>query len=175
MLLLYDLASLKKMKNRHLIAAIGYATHAGAILTAALGGQVLHFSKGVVVTGWFLVGLGFWWLCYCLFFFPPITRNYVEAGELVLTTEGPYALTRHPGFLGYLVFITGLVLVFGSFLLLVCAPVWAFFDLLHIIVQDRWIFRQLFSGYEKYSRDVPMLFPNAKSFRRFLETAPFKH
>lgn len=170
-LFLYDLASLRKIKNRYIISALGYFIHACAIVLATLADQSLSFPFWIKVVGFVAMLAGIVWLVYCLFLFRPIMRSYFDNPGPQLTTEGPYAISRHPGFLGYVVFIAGLIIVSQSYFLLTCGLIWIFFDLIHIIIQDRWVFRLLFPAYMTYSTDTPMLFPSYRSFRRFIKTA----
>lgn len=167
-LILYDLASLVRLTNRFLISTVGYGIQIYAIILAALGDQMLPFPFWVKLLGSAVTLAGLSWLVYCLFLFRPIMRSYTDLPGPFLTTEGPYAFSRHPGFLGYVVFIAGLVMVSGSMLLMLCGVIWILFDLIIIIIQDIWVFRILFPGYKNYSAGTPMLFPNSKSFRRFI-------
>ncbi len=168
LLLIYDLASLKQIRKRFLIAAGGYGIHTGAIIVAAFDAQKIVLPQWTSWSGWPLTIIGLWWLVYCLFLYAPIRRTYRETSGMVLATGGPYAFTRHPGFIGYIVFMTGLFLVSGSLLVLKGGIIWTFCNIIYIVIQDRWIFRILFPGYEIYSRTTPMLFPNRNSFRRFM-------
>lgn len=172
-LFLYDLASLKKIRFRFILSVIGYGAQVIAIVMAALGDRSLALTGWVIWLGWAAAAIGLWWLVYSLFLFVPIGRTYREEGGPVLTTEGPYAFSRHPGFIGYVVFMAGLVIVSRSMLLLVCGLVWSFCNIVYIVIQDRWLFRVLFPGYGAYSATTPMLFPTAGSVGRFLKTINF--
>ncbi|MCL6557493.1 MAG: hypothetical protein K6U74_01585 [Firmicutes bacterium] len=173
LLLVYDLASLKKVKKRYVLAAGGYLTHALAIFLALFRDRNLLLPEWTAWPGAVLALAGLWWLCYCLFLFPPIKRTYTEPKNMVLTDDGPYSLTRHPGFFGYTALITGLVFLSGSSYLLKAGFLWTLLDLLHIFIQDKLIFPMLFSEYKEYRQKTPMIFPNRKSLRRFLQTTTF--
>lgn len=170
LLLIYDFASLKKVKKRYVLAAGGYLTHALAIFLALFRDRNLLLPEWTSWPGAFLVLAGLWWLCYCLFLFPPIKRTYSEEERPALVFEGPYAFSRHPGFSGYITFLGGLVLISRSSYLLRAGLIWTFLNLLYIYIQDRWLFPHIFSEYIEYRQKTPMIFPNRKSLRRFLQT-----
>lgn len=173
LLFIYDLASLKKMKYRFALAAGGYMTHALAIFGSLFGERSLNLPKWAAWPGIVLALAGLWWLLYCLFLFPPIKKTYTETGNMILTTEGPYAFSRHPGFLGYTTLMSGLIFSSGSSYLLKAGFLWTLLDLLHIIIQDKWIFPHLFSEYKKYQQITPMIFPTRRSLAHFLQTSSF--
>ncbi|MGQ9825264.1 MAG: methyltransferase family protein [Desulfotomaculales bacterium] len=175
LLLLYDLASLKKMKKRCVLAASGYLTHAMAVFFAIFRERSLNLPNWAAWPGFVLTVAGLWWLTYCLFLFPPIKKTYHDKKELAFVAEGPYAFSRHPGFLGYTILLSGLVLASRSFYLLEAAPIWTFSNLFYIYIQDRWIFPRIFPGYNEYRQKTPMLIPNRESMRRFWKTfTPFR-
>lgn len=169
-LFLYDLASLRQLRGCFLIAALGYGMQGAAILLAACAREKFLLPTGLVWCGWLLVLLGGSWLFYCLFLSPPIFRSYFTAGPPVLTKEGPYAFSRHPGVWGYLFFVEGLAFVTQSSLLFESGLIWFMADLLYVLIQDRWVFPSLFSDYREYARETPMIFPTARSLRCFWET-----
>ncbi|MGB9847314.1 MAG: methyltransferase family protein [Desulfotomaculales bacterium] len=173
LLLIYDLASLKKVKKRYVLAAGGYLTHALAIFLALFRDRNLLLPEWTAWPGAVLALAGLGWLCYCLFLFPPIKKTYTETKKMVLTDEGPYSLARHPGFFGYAALITGLVFLSGSSYLLQAGFLWTLLDLLHIFIQDKLLFPRLFSEYIEYRQKTPMIFPNRESLRRFLQTTTF--
>lgn len=77
--------------------------------------------------------------------------------------RGSYGLCRHPGF-----WWLGLLLLFlcllGDFLSTVApAALMVFSNLALIIVQDRFIFPRLFSGYTEYKKEVPFLIPRVRN------------
>jgi protein-S-isoprenylcysteine O-methyltransferase Ste14 len=170
LLFVYDLASLKKMKYRVVFAAGGYLAHALAIFGLLFGERSLNLPKWAAYPGALLALAGLGWLAYCLFFFPPIKKTYTEANEMALATGGPYSLSRHPGFLGYIALMAGLVLLSGSAPLFRAGLFWTLLNLLLITVQDKWIFPELFSRYKEYRLNTPMIFPTRKSLARFRQT-----
>jgi protein-S-isoprenylcysteine O-methyltransferase Ste14 len=167
-LLLYDLASLRLFPNRVFLAALGYGLHGFAILAAAAAEEQLQLPVEAKIFGWPLLLVGLGWLCYCLFFFKPLANTY--RGKLALTAQDPYALTRHPGFLGHVMLLVGLFFVTGSACLLQGGFFWILANLVYIFIQDRWLFPHIFEDYPRYRKAVPFLFPTKLSFQRFWQT-----
>lgn len=168
-LFLYDLFSLYQVKHRSLLAYGGYIIHVYAITIAARNETTLSIPNWLNWVGWLLVFIGGSWLIYCLFLFPPILKNYRRNSKLELTTEGPYALSRHPGVYGYITFIIGLILVSGSPLLLKSGLIWIMANLIYVFIQDRWIFPSLFTRYKEYRKQTPFIIPNIEGIKCFLE------
>ena len=169
-LFLYDIVSLKKVKYRYIMAVVGYGAQIFAVGAAALGDKELAVGLWVPWAGWFLALAGAGWLLYCLFLFPPMRRSYWQAGGPVLTTEGPYALSRHPGVYGYTAMVIGLALGTRSSLLLESGLVWSLVNLGYVLVQDYYIFPVLLTGYWDYRKETPMIIPNKTSIKRFWDT-----
>lgn len=172
LLLIYDLATLAHWPGRTAWAAAGYGLHAVAILAAALGQKKLPLPPAGAWFGWPLFAVGATWLLYSVFFFAPLACTYQAKEGPALTTEGPYAFSRHPGALGHAALLGGLILATRSVLLWRAAWWWIPGNLLYIYVQDRWLFPRLFPGYLAYRRTTPMLLPNRDSLRRFRATWP---
>jgi protein-S-isoprenylcysteine O-methyltransferase Ste14 len=106
-----------------------------------------------------------------LFINLPFRKTYVEAGvgnKLVKT--GLYALIRHPGVYWVASSFFSLVLVSKSSLMLIAAPVFVFLNTVLVIVEDRYFFVKMFDGYREYQKETPMLVPNRKSIRAFLNS-----
>jgi protein-S-isoprenylcysteine O-methyltransferase Ste14 len=111
-------------------------------------------------------------LAYSLLIEIPFKRTYLDKGTGdKLVTTGTYALVRHPGVLWLILLLIGFFLSTGSKTLLITLPVWAFLDILYIIIQDKIFFvRQFGEEYVRYQQEVPMLIPNIKSIKRCLST-----
>ncbi|MHB1420441.1 MAG: methyltransferase family protein [Bacillota bacterium] len=169
LLLIYDVATLKLVRKRSILAVLGYGIHLYAIILTIIGEQKLSFPSWLVWAGLPVALSGGVWLVYCLFLFSPIKDTYMDRGKPLLTTEGPYALTRHPGVLGYAVMIAGLTMISRSSLLLVGGIIWIAGNVLYVYIQECLIFRRLFPGYENYCRQVPMLVPRVQNVIMFFE------
>jgi protein-S-isoprenylcysteine O-methyltransferase Ste14 len=169
-LLIYDLVSLIKLSNRFLFSLLGYSVQAYAVVRAACYDRRLMLGSSLRCLAWPLMLSGLGWLLYCLFLYQPLRKTYFDRQGPVLTTEGPYALVRHPGVYGYTVFILALAVVCRSRLLLSAGSLWSLINIIYVFIQDRFIFPVLLVGYDEYRRHTPMLIPTAKSFRRFWAT-----
>jgi protein-S-isoprenylcysteine O-methyltransferase Ste14 len=81
----------------------------------------------------------------------------------VLIIQGPYRFCRHPAYLGSLLQIVGLILAFraviGLVFMIIFIPLlyWRIGDEESLLVEN---FKE---GYFEYQRNVPMLFPRARS------------
>jgi protein-S-isoprenylcysteine O-methyltransferase Ste14 len=69
-------------------------------------------------------------------------------GELV--TTGPYALTRNPQYLGYLIFYPGFILLSGSFDALVTGSLAMLMFLITPLAEEKWLLDQFGEEYEDY-------------------------
>ncbi|MCR3922493.1 MAG: hypothetical protein NUK65_08265 [Firmicutes bacterium] len=170
LLLFYDMASLKKVKNRFVLSILGYGIQAYAIIWAALRTEMRFVGEWVMWLGLPVALAGLSWLLYCLFLFPPIRKTYQDVNGPVLTTQGPYALCRHPGIYGYSAFVLGLALLTRSELLFVSGCIWSCINVGYVFLQDRFIFGSLLSGYQDYRNHTPMLIPNEASVKKFWKT-----
>lgn len=110
-------------------------------------------------------------LIYTLFFALPFDETYRKESERrAAYTEGVYALCRHPGvlwFIGFYLFLAcGMKSkeVFNYGLLM---SVW---NILYVILQDKYIFPLTFVNYREYQRQTPFLIPNMKSIRTCFHT-----
>jgi protein-S-isoprenylcysteine O-methyltransferase Ste14 len=125
--------------------------------------------------GWGLFLTSVFLLVHSLFVNLPFRKTYVTTGvggELI--TTGVYALVRHPGVLWFTLVMLSLILVSRSSLLLIAAPVWILLNVLLVVIEDKFIFGKMFSGYGHYRQKTPMILPNKRSvgaFLRFLRQA----
>lgn len=96
--------------------------------------------------------------------------GYLRKGE-VLTTSGPYALTRHPLYLGSLIIGIGFTIAANRFFLTVLFVLYFFLFYVPVIRQEEKELRAGFrQPFENYRRQVPFLFPRLNSF--FTRTSP---
>lgn len=169
-LVLYDWLTIKKIRYRVVWAFVGYGMQVLAIILAAIHDSNLFVGTWFGLIGWIFLGTGVVWLLYCLYFFKPIRATYWDSFGPHLTTAGPYAICRHPGVYGYIVFILGLALVCRSQMLLFVGIFWSMINVIYVYLQDRYIFAKLFSGYEEYRKETKMLIPTMKGLKRFWVT-----
>jgi protein-S-isoprenylcysteine O-methyltransferase Ste14 len=110
-------------------------------------------------------------LIYTLFFAIPFEDTYIKAGTPPKTcTTGLYALSRHPGVLWFMGFYLSLWLALSGALLLTAGILFSLFNLLYIVLQDRWTFMKVFPDYGEYKKHTPFLIPSRQSFLRCLHT-----
>ena len=77
-----------------------------------------------------------------------------------LKTDGPYAIVRHPMYLGIVLFHVGATLAFESLVLLAATLLYVVpFTAIRIVYEER-VLREAFGDrYAQYQRDVPPLLP----------------
>lgn len=110
-------------------------------------------------------------LIYTLFFAIPFQEAYIKTSSPPKTcTTGFYALSRHPGVLWFMGFYFSLWLALSGSLLLLAGILFSLLNLFYIILQDRWIFMEIFPDYGDYKKTTPFLIPNDQSVRRCLHT-----
>jgi protein-S-isoprenylcysteine O-methyltransferase Ste14 len=130
-----------------------------AFLMAPLDGGRLHWGPVVPqLIRSFGLGLslgGFWLVVGAMKtnrFFSPVIRIQDERGHRVVD-QGPYAVIRHPGYLGMLAFAPGAVLAFGSWWALIPAGVYCALILRRVLVEDQFL-RTNLRGYDLYAGRV---------------------
>ncbi len=164
-----DPIALKKLPYlKPIVWVLGMGIIIFSAIMACLWPQKFTLPIWATWSGWILLVLAIFLLGYSLFVSLPFRKTYINTGiGDKLVTTGFYALTRHPGVLWMILLLMGLVLVSKSSLMLIAAPIFLFVDVIAVIVQDHFYFGRMFSGYENYRRNTPMLFPNNKSIRQF--------
>ncbi len=167
---LFDLASLKRTPLlKPVIWLTGSSLLVLSIVMVCLTPERMSLPTWSLWLGWSLLPGSLILLLHSLFINLPFVKTYVSTGtgdQLVRT--GFYALVRHPGVYGFILFMLSLFLVSGSGLLLVAAPTWILFDILLVVIQDRFLLTRMFPGYEEYQKETPMLVPNRKSLTTFI-------
>jgi len=131
----------------------------------------IYFTLLALLGGWPLLIISACLLVYSIFLEIPFKQTYAMNGvgdKLVKT--GTYALVRHPGVLWFGLFLTALIVVSRSKLLLIAAPLWFLLDVSWVWIQERLYFNQMFPGYEQYRRETPMLIPTRESITRCMKT-----
>lgn len=121
--------------------------------------------------GWPMLAISIFLTIYSLFINLPFRKTYVATGvgEKLIKT-GLYAIVRHPGVMSLALFMLSLLLVTKSSLLLIAVPVFILADITLVVIQDRFLFSLMFPGYEGYRRETPMLLPNRRSLKAFIES-----
>lgn len=88
--------------------------------------------------------------------------HYIETEEpRTLVTEGVYGWVRHPSYLGFILYVMGMQLLFGNIVVYVISMVILFrFFLMRIRLEELVLINNLYGEeYEKYSDRVSALFP----------------
>jgi len=100
-------------------------------------------------------------MLYSLFFALPFSKTYIvlEKGNAVVDT-GMYALCRHPGVIWFFFFYLFLFLASGKMMIMWSGIAWTAMDIIHVYVQDNWLFPKALAGYDHYKIKVPFLIPN---------------
>jgi len=143
-----------------------------ALLAISTFGIMLGNYNGFVVTGPLKLLFGalaigsMVMMLYSLFAALPFGKTYVEAakGKNVVDT-GMYALCRHPGVLWFTFLYFFLWLATGKMMIMWAGIVWTVMDIIHVYIQDRWLFPQTLNGYRQYKKKVPFLLPSRASIK----------
>ena len=126
------------------------------LIFAPLDSGRLHWSPEVpalirvVGIAGFLIG--FWLVLHAMRanrFFSAVIRIQGERGHQVVD-QGPYAIVRHPGYLGMLIVSPMAVLAIGSWWALVPAGMYTALIARRIVVEDQFL-RANLAGYKQYA------------------------
>jgi protein-S-isoprenylcysteine O-methyltransferase Ste14 len=117
---------------------------------------VEFFAVGIIIfaVGWVFVA----WSMVENKFFETTVRIQNEKDHRVVST-GPYAIVRHPGYVGMILFYGCAPLIIGSFYGLIPALLLAFAFIFRTHFEDKTLYEKL-PGYKEYTRKVRYrLFP----------------
>jgi protein-S-isoprenylcysteine O-methyltransferase Ste14 len=149
----------------------GLALIAYSAVEAALWPDKLILPQWTHWLGWGLLIVTLCLIVYGLTINLPFRRTYFASGlGDRLVTTGLYALVRHPWVHFSILMIVALVLISASRLLVLASPAILLTELVSVWVQDRFFFGKMFPGYDKYRQTTPMLIPNRRSIRAFLNS-----
>lgn len=110
-------------------------------------------------------------MIYSLFFALPFGGTYVKGrGRAKVVDTGMYALCRHPGVLWFFLFYLFLWLYSGRAVLFWACLVFSAMDVLHVYIQDRFLFEKTLESYPQYRLTTPFLLPTRASVVRCLST-----
>ncbi len=167
---LSDVASLRKirwLKPAALIAGNGLLLW--ATIAVSLDQEKLGLPGWLAFIGWPLLIASLYLMLHSLYISLPFRRTYVASGvKQELVTSGLYSLVRHPWLLFYALTMVSLLLVFQTRLLMVAIPAWITLDIMLVVIQDRYFFSRMFSGYAAYRSTTPMFIPNKTSWNAFI-------
>jgi protein-S-isoprenylcysteine O-methyltransferase Ste14 len=168
----FDPAALKGIRYLKQVVGLACVLMFGfALVMVCLQTDRLSLPGWVSCIGWPLLALSIFLLVYSLFLELPFRETYAEngVGERLIKT-GTWALVRHPGVLWFALLLVALLMISGTKLFLIAAPIWFLLDVLHVWYQERFYFSKMFPGYEQYKRETPMLIPNRRSVIRCIKT-----
>ena len=170
---IFDLLSLKRVPFG--VKPLFWTAGCGALLFAILmlcsEANTLPLDGWFVWVGWGLLVVSAVMISLALFVNLPFRKTYVEAGvgsKLVKT--GLYALVRHPGVYWVATFIFSFVLISRSTVMLLGASVFVFLNTAFVIIEDKYYFVKMFEGYTEYQKETPMLIPNRRSIKAFIDS-----
>lgn len=170
---IFDLVSLKKVPFgiKPLLWTAGCGMLLYAILMLCFESNTLPLDGWMVWAGWGLLGVSLFMIMLALFINLPFRKTYVEAGvSSKLVKTGLYALVRHPGVYWVATFMFSFVLISRSSMMLIAAPVFVFLNTAFVVIEDKYFFVKMFEGYTEYQQETPMLVPNRRSIKAFLQS-----
>ena len=168
----FDIVSLKRIPvAKPFTWILGSGLLAYSLLKLCLAPDNLPLPGWSTWLGWVLLSIAFFLVIYSLFINLPFRKTYIATGvgDKLITT-GPYALVRHPWIHCFTLVLLSLVLVSKSSLLLIAAPIFILLNLLLALIQDKFVFGRMFDGYDSYRHETPMLLPNRRSIRAFVNS-----
>ena len=134
------------------------ASFAAIFVVAGLDAGRCHWSSvplGGVVLGYVLLGIGFFisiWVYQVNKFAEPSVRIQTDRGHKVIDT-GPYAIVRHPLYVGGLIMFIGVPLALGSFWALIPTATGTLVLIVRTVLEDRTLQKGL-PGYQEYAARV---------------------
>lgn len=168
---LFDINKIKRVhKLFNLSFAVGILMLAGSTIAILLWEQPsFELPLYGKVFFFLLAAIAFALQLAALFVALPFSKTYVELEFNQVVDTGMYALSRHPGVICFLFIYLFLWLATGKMLLLWAGIIWTCLDILHVYIQDRWLFPLMLKGYEQYRNKAPFLIPTKQSISRYLK------
>ncbi len=164
------LAGVRKIKPLVWFLGFGLVTYALSVIF--LSQPKLSIPEWAIWVGWVLIPIGAYLQFFPLFINLPFRKTYIIPGvNKRLIKTGLYALARHPGVMGFLLLMPGLILVSRSQLMLTAAPIFILLDILAVFIQDIYFFPKMFPDYKEYQKNTPIFFPNKRSWRVFINSS----
>lgn len=144
--------------DRWVLSAIGLATLSTVILGALDSGRFNWTTSAAWPLYWggyvsFLLSVGlFTWAMKVNRYFSSVVRIQLDRGQSVVT-KGPYAIVRHPGYVGGITLAFSLALMLGSYWALLPALLAAVLLVVRTWLEDQTLKHEL-SGYKEYAHTV---------------------
>jgi protein-S-isoprenylcysteine O-methyltransferase Ste14 len=112
-----------------------------------------HFSPLHIGSYLFIIG-GFWLVSAAW----PVLHRAIATNTLA--TEGPYAIIRHPQYVGFVLVMFGFLLQWPTLITLAMFPILVFVYW-RLSLSEEWQVRaELGNEYERYANEVPRFFPH---------------
>jgi protein-S-isoprenylcysteine O-methyltransferase Ste14 len=170
---LFDLVSIKRIPFgvKPTVWVAGFAILIFSLVKLCLQSNTLATPAWLTWVGWFLLATSLTMITFALFVNLPFRRTYVDTGvgdKLIKT--GLYALVRHPGVYWVTAFFFSLAFISKSSLMMIVAPIFAVVNIALVIFQDKFFLIRMFEDYDQYQRETPMLIPNRRSFKAFVNS-----
>jgi protein-S-isoprenylcysteine O-methyltransferase Ste14 len=142
-----------------------------SVILMALSPNKVIFPVWTFSLGWILLPPAVFLKIYSLLIGLPFRKTYIskEVSHTLITT-GIYSLVRYPWLGSFLLMLLALILVSGSRLLMIATPILIGMNLILAILQDRFFYIRMFTGYAGYRRQTPMLIPNRQSLKAFMRS-----
>ena len=174
---LFDIVALKKLPLAKPITwVLGSILLAYALVMLCLSPDKFYLPAWVIPLGWVTFIISLVLLLFSLFINLPFRKTYINSGtDDKLIKSGLYALVRHPGVHWFTLLMAAMVLISQSTAMLTAAPVFILLDVILVIVQDIFFFGKMFTGYDAYRKETPMLLPNRKSVQAFIASLKEVH
>ena len=169
---LFDIVSLKRVPvAKPCTWIVGSGLLVYSVVMICLAPDKLLLPLWLTWLGYGLLCLSLFLLIYSLFINLPFRKTYIATGvgDKLIKTE-LYALVRHPGVPWFILVLLSLILVSKSGLLIIASSIWVPLDILLVIVQDKLFFGRMFTGYDNYRQETPMLVPNRRSINGFINS-----
>jgi len=162
-----DLLGIKKYNvAQSLLAFFGTLIIVCSSILILIEGKTYQMDLGLrILFG--AIGLIFlFFLVYSVFI--EVKKNRRRNNQLV--TSGTYALSRHPGVLWLFFYYVFGSLFFANVDILIAGIVWSLINVIYVVIQEKVIFTRIFSNYENYKEETPMLLPTMSSIKKCLVT-----
>ena len=141
-----DAVALRRIRLSALVTLVIAAVDGGRLHWSAPVPDLLRMIAVAAATGSFFVVVR---AMMANRFFSPVIRVQGERGHRVID-QGPYAVVRHPGYFGMVLFAPTAALALGSWWALIPAGIYSSLILRRVFVEDRFLHANL-AGYAEYA------------------------
>ena len=169
---LFDVVALSGIRKiKPVIWLVGNGLIFYALVRLCLSVPNIGLPDWLAWIGWPLVLFGLYFQIAAITTDIPVKKTYMESGtgnHLIKT--GFFAMARHPGVIFFIILTIGLTLVSDSLWMLIAVPVFGALDVLLVVIQDKYFFPKMFSGYEEYRKETPSIIPTINSIKACIKT-----